>query len=238
MRNIAEPDCGSLSKGVATVRTAADEGLDNFCVLPCFKLIPPALDAILSSGAVKVDGLMLPGHVSAIIGSVSYQFIPEKYGTPCVIAGFEPIDILQAVLLLHQQTQNHPKVEIGYRRGVKPEGNRVAQETLWEVFSPCDSEWRGLGMIEESGLTFNEPYLQFDATRRIGVEIPESKDPEGCICGEILKGVKQPEECPLFGDSCSPSSPVGPCMVSSEGACAAYYKYEWKKFRGRDTLLP
>lgn len=210
----------------ATVKKANEEEVGNFCILPCFKLIPPAIKAILSSGEAKVDGFMLPGHVSTIIGSRSYQFIPKEYKIPCVIAGFEPIDILQAVVLILEQMNGNPKVEIGYRRSVKPEGNIVAQETLWEVFSPSNSEWRGLGEIEKSGLRFNEPYLQFDATKRIAVELPESRDPEGCICGEILKGTKLPKECSLFRTRCSPSNPVGPCMVSSEGACAAYYKYE------------
>lgn len=214
----------------ATVKKAYEEGVENFCVLPCFKLIPPAIRAILSSGEVKIDGFILPGHVSTIIGSEGYRFIAEEYSIPCVIAGFEPIDILHAVLLILNQITNHPKVEIGYRRSVKPEGNRVAQETLWEVFSPCDSEWRGLGEIQGSGLRFNEPYHQFDALTRIPIELTESIDPEGCICGEILKGKKLPSECSLFGNRCSPSNPVGPCMVSSEGACAAYYKYD-RKFK-------
>ena len=174
---------------------------------------------------------MLPGHVSTIIGSGDYQFIAEEYGIPCVIAGFEPVDILQTVILILEQMNNHPSVEIGYKRSVKPGGNRIAQEILWEVFSPCTSQWRGLGEIEQSGLHFNEKYLYLDATRRIEVRIPESRDPEGCICGDILKGAKLPEACPLFGTRCSPSDPVGPCMVSSEGACAAYYKYDSKEFR-------
>lgn len=216
----------------ATVKKAQEDEVDNFCVLSCFKLIPPAINAILSSGELKVDGFLLPGHVSAIIGSRDYQFISEEYGIPCVIAGFEPVDILQAVILILEQIRNHPRVEIGYSRSVRPEGNRVAQEILWEVFSPCDSEWRGLGEIERSGLRFNEKYVQFDAAKRLEVELPELRDPEGCICGEILKGIQLPRDCPLFGTRCSPSNPVGPCMVSSEGACAAYYKYDWEAFRG------
>jgi hydrogenase expression/formation protein HypD len=216
----------------ATVKRADAEGIGNFFVIPCFKLIPPAIKAILSAGEVRVDGFMLPGHVSAIIGSEDYRFIPEEYGIPCVIAGFEPVDILQAVLLMLEQIDSGPRVEIGYSRSVRPEGNRVAQALLWEVFSPCASEWRGLGVIEESGLRFGREYERFDATKRVEVDLPESKDPEECICGAILKGLRLPEECTLFGTRCTPSSPVGPCMVSSEGTCAAHYKYEGKRFRG------
>jgi len=216
----------------ATVKKAHEDGIENFSVIPCFKLIPPAIKAILSAGEVRVDGFMLPGHVSAIIGSEDYRFVPEEYGIPCVIAGFEPVDILHAVLLILKQIDSRPRVEIGYSRSVRPEGNRVAQALLWEVFSPCATEWRGLGVIDESGLRFSREYEQFDATRRLEVELPESKDPEECICGAILKGSRLPEECPLFGTRCTPSNPVGPCMVSSEGTCAAYYKYDWKRLRG------
>jgi len=210
----------------ATIKRAREERIENLCVLPSFKLIPPAIRTILSSGDVKVDAFLLPGHVSTIIGSRHYQFIPDDFSLPCVIAGFEPIDILHAVLMVIAQLNTRPAVQIGYTRSVKPDGNRVAQEMLWEVFSPCNSEWRGLEEIPGSGLEFNEPYRAWDATTRIEVNLPESKDPEGCICGQILTGRKLPADCPFFATRCSPTSPVGPCMVSSEGTCAAYYKYE------------
>lgn len=210
----------------AAVKEAKEVGLTNFFVQPAFKLVPEALRAILEMGRVKLSGFLCPGHVSAIIGSHPYEFIPRDYGQPCVIAGFEPVDILEAVAMLLEQIKNHePRVEIQYRRTVRPEGNSHAVALLEEVFEPCDSEWRAIGMIPRTGLKFRKEYAGFDATRKFQVVLPQTKDPPGCLCGEVMMGIYTPRECVLFGKTCTPSHPVGPCMVSSEGACAAWYKY-------------
>ena len=210
----------------ATVKEARQKGVTNFFVQPAFKLVPEALRAILEMGKVKLQGFLCPGHVSAIIGSEPYEFIPRDYGQPCVITGFEPVDILEGVaMLLVQIRESKPRVEIQYRRGVRPEGNPQAVGLLREVFEPCDSEWRAIGMISQTGLRFREAYRSYDATSAFPVVLPPTKDPPGCLCGEVMMGIYTPGDCALFGKACTPARPVGPCMVSSEGACAAWYKY-------------
>jgi len=184
------------------------------------------LRAILSGGQTKIDGLLLPGHVSVVLGLRPYAFIPEEFGVPCVITGFEPVDILQGLLLLLEQIRRRrASVEIAYRRAVSNDGNPAARALLAEVFAPRDSEWRALGNIPGSGLALAPAYEAFDAARRFPVELPAPVSSKGCICGEILTGRAAPRACPLFGAVCTPESPVGPCMVSSEGACAASYQY-------------
>jgi hydrogenase expression/formation protein HypD len=164
--------------------------------------------------------------VSVILGSRPYAFIPAEFGIPCVIAGFEPVDILQGLLLLLEQLgQRRPAVEIAYRRAVSPEGNPAARALLAEVFVPCEAEWRALGSLSDSGLALAPSYQSFDARRRFPVSLPEPKEALGCICGKVLTGQATPRDCPLFGKKCTPEAPVGPCMVSSEGACAACYQY-------------
>ncbi|MGQ9631370.1 MAG: hydrogenase formation protein HypD [bacterium] len=208
------------------VRMARERDIHNFFVLPAFKLIPPALLALLNSGEVRVDGFICPGHVSTIIGGRAYLFIPRDYGIPCVVAGFEPTDILQAVrMLLEQIRRRQPTVEIGYNRTVTEEGNRKAISMMEEVFEVSDSEWRGLGVIPGSGLEFRDDLRDFDAKVAFGINVGRGREPKGCRCGDVLKGVLAPPECPLFGGPCSPDRPVGACMVSSEGACAAYFHY-------------
>lgn len=204
---------------------AQRQGLRTFSVLCAHKLIPPAMLALLDSD-VKVDGFICPGHVSAIIGSDAYRPIAER-GKPCVVAGFEPADILQAVLLLLRQlVQGRAEVECQYTRAVRPEGNRMAQELLARVFRVTDAEWRGLGALPASGLALADEWADLDAARRFEVAVPDAAEPPGCRCGDVLRGALEPPDCPLFGRACTPARPVGACMVSSEGACQARYRYQ------------
>lgn len=209
----------------AVVKAKA-QNLKNFYVIPFFKLIPPALRTIVSKPKINIQGFILPGHVSTIIGSEPYQFLVKDYRKPCSITGFEPLDILEGVnLILEQIINDKPEVAIQYKRSVKQEGNRKAQELMSEVFEISDAEWRGIGLIENSGLEFSTQYKDFDARNHFTFKVPKPKL-TSCRCGEVLLGIIIPPECKLFAKSCSPSNPIGPCMVSSEGACAAYYKYE------------
>ncbi len=200
-------------------------GLDNFSLLSMFKLIPPALAAIARSSRVNVDGFILPGHVSTVIGTEPYQFLAERYRLPCCVVGFEPADILQGIVILLEQFKNHPQVAIQYRRTVRPNGNPTARRTMERVFQPCAANWRGIGLISRSGLKLRHEFSRFDAARRFRVR-PARTRPTVCQCGDVMLGLITPQDCCLFGCTCTPETPVGPCMVSSEGACAAYYKYE------------
>ena len=210
----------------AVVRRAKEEGARNFSVLAMNKVIPPALKALVEAPDLSVDGFICPGHVSTIIGTEPYRAAAETYRIPCVVAGFEPLDILQAVAMLVAQIEGgEAKVEIQYRRGVSPRGNPKARAVMEEVFEVCDSVWRGLGTLPASGLGVAPAYEEFDAGRIYDIPEVEGREPAGCICGEILKGIREPRDCPLFRTACTPDSPVGACMVSSEGTCAAYHKY-------------
>jgi hydrogenase expression/formation protein HypD len=208
----------------AAVVQARSEGIGNFRVISVHKATPPVLRALLDAGDVRVDGLICPGHVSAIIGSRPYEFIPPRYGIGCVVAGFEPLDILQSVAMLVDQLEdNAPRVEIAYRRGVPVEGNLTALRLIDAVFEPSPANWRGIGVIPGSGLGLRE--AAFDAERTLAFDPGPAIEPAGCICGEVLRAVKTPLDCALFRRVCSPDHPVGPCMVSAEGACSAYYQY-------------
>ena len=210
----------------ASILEAQRREIDNYRVLPLGKLCPPVMEALLKMGETKIDGIIGPGHVSTIIGSRPYEFIPREYGVPFVISGFEPLDILLTVeMLVEQIEEENPKVEIAYRRGVKPEGNARAQELMQEVFEVSDANWRGIGEIPQSGLSIRGEFSHFDALKAYNIEPGLSREPKGCICGEILRGIKNPEDCRLFRLVCTPENPIGPCMVSSEGSCAAYYRY-------------
>ena len=203
---------------------AKQRRLSNFSVLCAHKLIPPAMMALLDS-SVKVDGFICPGHVSVIIGSDAYRPIAER-GNPCVVAGFEPADVLAAVqMLLRQLAEGRSEVEVEYVRAVHPGGNRKAQEVLARVFRVADARWRGLGVISRSGYELAEEFAEFDAAKRFEVERPESNEPAGCRCGDVLRGAIDPPQCSLFGSDCTPRRPVGSCMVSSEGACQAWFRY-------------
>jgi hydrogenase expression/formation protein HypD len=206
---------------------AARDGLKNFSVLCAHKTMPRAMDALVRDKAINIDGFICPGHVSVITGAHIYRFICERYRIPCVVSGFEAWDILKSIeLLLRQLAEGRAEVENEYSRSVSERGNAAAQRLMNEVFEPCDAAWRGIGMIEGSGLAIREQYADFDAAKALGVQFPEAHVNPLCNCGSVLRGVASPPECRLFGRPCSPAHPIGPCMVSGEGVCAAYYKYE------------
>lgn len=208
------------------VKRAKAAGLENFSVYGAHKNMPGALEVIINDPELKVDALILPGHVSTIIGVEPYRFLAEKYGVPGVITGFEPVDVLQGIaMIMRQLHEGRADIEIAYSRGVMAEGNPVALAAIDEVFETCSSTWRGLGEIPGSGYRIREEYAEFDAMRRFAPEVEPTVEHKGCRCGDVLRGVMPPNECPLFRTVCSPENPVGPCMVSSEGSCAAYYRY-------------
>lgn len=209
----------------AGIINAHKEGLKNFFVHTAHKVMPPAMAALIDED-VKIDGYIAPGHVTTITGSHIYDFIPKNYGLGAVVAGFEPVDLLHAILMLVKQFEaNDPKVEIQYKRIVKEEGNKIAQGMINEVFAPRAEWWRGLGELPDSGWGIRDKYAAYDAEKQFQIEVEPTRKDKGCICGSILKGVNKPKDCKLFGTACTPHDPVGACMVSSEGACAAYYRY-------------
>lgn len=213
----------------ASILQAEEKGLSNFSVLSWHKLSPPAMKALLDSGDVALDGLICPGHVSIITGAQAWDFIARDYGIPCVVAGFEPLDILQCVYMLVAQVESGvAKVEIAYSRGVQQQGNPTALQLMERVFEPCPAQWRGMGTIPESGLKLRSEYQQFDTEWVFDIDPGPTREPEGCICGAVLRGVSTPVDCPLFGKVCTPENPVGACMVSSEGSCFTYYLYGGK----------
>jgi hydrogenase expression/formation protein HypD len=210
----------------ASIQQARREGLVNYAVLTAHKLIPPAMAALAQDPQVGVHGYLCPAHVSAIIGTRAYDFLPREHQVACAVVGFEPLDILQGVwLLLRQILSGHPRVDNEYARVVRTEGNLTAQRLLDETFALCDDHWRGIGTISASGYRLREEWAEFDAARRFPLEVAAVSEPAGCRCGDVLKGICQPTDCALFGRACNPDNPVGACMVSSEGTCAAWYKY-------------
>jgi len=217
-----ETTAPSSAAGILKAQMA---GLRNFYLLSSHKIMSPAMEALIDEG-VKIDGYIAPGHVSTITGSGIYKNIAEKFGLGVVISGFEPVDLLKSILMLvNQMENNNPKVEIAYTRAVKPEGNLKAQQMMKEVFELADDWWRGLGVLPKSGLKINKKYKMFAAEEMIPIEVEPIREDKGCICGEILKGLKNPKDCKLFDKACTPANPVGACMVSHEGACNAYYRY-------------
>ncbi len=210
----------------ASILQAEQEGINNYYLLCLHKLCPPIMKTLLYLGEVRLNGIVGPGHVSSIIGSHPYQFIPDEYHIGCVISGFEPLDILLTIdRLVTQVEDGQPGVEIAYRRGVKPEGNQPALRLMETVFEIADANWRGIGIVPASGLRLQAKYRRFNAEGRFDINTGTPHEPEGCICGSILRGVSTPLDCPLFGETCTPEHPVGPCMVSAEGSCATYYHY-------------
>jgi hydrogenase expression/formation protein HypD len=210
----------------AAVLSAARMDLGNFSVISAHKLVPPALQALMASAGVRIDGFILPGHVSVIIGLNAYRPFFDQYQIPSVVAGFEPVDILQAISRLVEMLEaDSPALDNAYPRAVTAEGNARAQQILSDIFEPVDACWRGIGVIPQSGLRIREKYGAHDAQKLFDVQVPDAKTPKGCACGEILIGTKTPPECALYKKACTPMDPVGPCMVSTEGTCAAYYKY-------------
>ena len=207
------------------VQQAHTTHIKNLFFLSAHKIMPPAMRAVIDEG-VKIHGYICPGHVSAITGSSIYEEFPKKYHVATVISGFEPVDILQSVLMLMQQLNSKEyKTEIQYNRAVKPGGNLKAQKLMDHIFQRKDDPWRGFGIIPDSGLKLKDQYAELDAEKQFDLSIPDYNLPAGCICGEILKGKKQPEDCTLFGSSCTPNAPQGACMVSAEGTCNAHFKY-------------
>lgn len=213
----------------AAILTAEQEGLRNFSVISSHKVMPPALDALLADPEIQIDGLICPGHVSIMIGADAYEPFVDRYKIPCVIAGFEPVDILKAVVMLAEQAKNSaPKVEIAYDRAVTRAGNLQAMAVTYQTFTQVDALWRGLAHIPGSGLEIRPEYDYFNARKRFDITVETAKDPAGCACGDVLKSIKTPADCKLFGVACVPEHPIGPCMVSGEGACGAYYTYSQK----------
>jgi len=210
----------------ATIIQAHRKEIGNFFVYPSHKLMPPALDKLLSDPELEVDGLLCPGHVCTIIGTKALEPLAETHEIPCVVAGFRAMDILLGIYMLAIQVkQDRAEVENAYQRAVTRQGNKRALEVTRQVFRPTDATWRGLGPISRSGMGFREEFKRFDARRRFMLEDKILPDPKGCKCAQVIKGMTLPPSCPLFSSTCSPLNPVGPCMVSSEGTCAAYYKY-------------
>lgn len=210
----------------ACVLYTHQRGVSNLLFLVAHKLIPPAMEAILLGGDVAVDGFICPGHVSVTTGSAAFEPVAERYLVPCVVTGFEADDILEGIaMLLAQVADERADVEIQYKRWVSREGNRRARERMAEAFDVCDAVWRGLGTIPASGLELRPEFRHLDALERLEVSVPPEVENPGCSCGDVLRGSIQPPRCPLFATTCTPSSPVGPCMVSSEGSCAAFFKY-------------
>ncbi len=210
----------------ASVDMADKMGIDNFFVFISHKLVIPALNTLVTNENIKINGFLLPGHVLLVSGTDCYQDFVNKYKIPAVVGGFEPVDILSAILmLLRQYNKGEARVENGYERAVTKSGNLKAKALVESIFEPCDSIWRGIGLIPKSGLRLKKKYIKFDASKKFDVEVKNIKPPKLCICGEILTGYKTPKDCKLFKKICNPENPVGPCMVSSEGTCSAYFKY-------------
>ena len=208
------------------IKRAHAMNIKNFSVYCAHKNVPGALEVIVNDPQLKIDALILPGHVSTIIGTNPYEFLAKEYGIPGVVTGFEPLDLLQGIaMILLQLNQGRADIEIAYTRGVMKEGNPVAVTAIDEVFETCTANWRGLGEIPGSGYKIREKYADFDALVRFSPEIEPVVEHAGCKCGDVLRGRISPDECKLFRGTCSPENPIGPCMVSSEGSCAAYYRY-------------
>ena len=208
------------------VKEAATEGIENFFILCGHKLVLPAMRALLGGMNDRVDAFLCPGHVSVIIGSGAFAEIVTNYSRPCVVAGFEPVQVVEALAeICRQLAAGKPELKSLYGTVVSEKGNVAAQRIIDECFEPVDGYWRGLGKIPAGTLALREPYRQFDAFQRFGVEDGPGKENRGCRCGEVLCGLIEPIECPLFGMACTPQKPIGPCMVSSEGTCSAWFKY-------------
>lgn len=210
-----------------TILKAKKLKLDNFFVFSSHKVIPPAMEIIAKDKKLNIQGFICPGHVSTIIGATPYNKVAKKFNLPCVITGFEPVDILEGLVMLLEQLKNkQSQVTIQYTRVVKKEGNVEAQKIVNEVFEVCDSKWRGLGVIKKSGLKIRRRFSDFDVENQVPLKIrlPKKQKKNRCLCAEVLKGKIRPTQCPSFRKACKPETPLGPCMVSAEGACGIYYR--------------
>jgi len=205
---------------------AHERKISNLSAMALHKRTPPVLEALATDPDLEIDGFILPGHVSVILGHEPYSFLAERYKLPSCITGFEAEDILMGIYSLTRQIQRgKPKLSSVYPRAVRKEGNIKAKKLMETAFEVCDAKWRGLGIIPNSGLKLKELFSDLDSYRKFDIRTPDVKPPAGCRCGEVLSGKLIPPECPLFAKKCTPASPVGPCMVSSEGSCSAYFKY-------------
>jgi hydrogenase expression/formation protein HypD len=210
----------------ASILESARQGLSNYCVLASHKTMPVPMELLTADPELALSGYLCPAHVSTIIGGNAYIPLAEKYHIPCVVTGFEPADVMQGIeMLLAQVLSGKSRVEIQYQRAVSWEGNPKAQTILKRVFSPCDAVWRGLGILPGSGLCIRPELSVFDAEKVLNLPVVDGLENPACRCGDVLKGKLSPFDCPLFAGSCTPEAPVGACMVSSEGTCAAAYKY-------------
>ena len=210
----------------ASILEAETKGLRNYSVFSLHKLTPPATQAILDAGEVRLSGILGPGHVTTVNGTDAWKFLPTQYGVPIAVAGFEPLDILRGIdMLVDQISKGQVKVDNAYSRSVHSQGNPTALSIMNRVFEVCDAEWRGLGTLPRSGLQLREEYAPFDASKAFQIPALSSSEPPGCRCGEVLRGLLMPPQCSLFRRVCNLENPVGPCMVSSEGACSAYLQY-------------
>jgi hydrogenase expression/formation protein HypD len=208
------------------VLTAAAQQVKNFSILTSHVLVPPAMRAILGAPDNRVQGFLAAGHVCTIMGTGEYGPIAHEFGAPIIITGFEPVDILEGILLCVKQLESgRAAVENAYSRAVRAEGNPHARRLVEQVFAVCDRDWRGLGVIPQSGLAVRPAYAAYDAAQRFHLSASATPETTGCISGEIMRGIKKPHDCPAFGKTCNPEHPLGAPMVSSEGACAAYYRY-------------
>jgi hydrogenase expression/formation protein HypD len=228
-KNIVFPGIGfetTAPLSAAALVQAKESDLDNFYILSAHKIMPPVMKALIDEG-VKINGYICPGHVSVITGTSIYESIVRDYKLGCVVSGFEPLDILQSIYMLVKQIENgQPVLENQYSRAVKPEGNIIAQDLMYRVFETTDDWWRGIGIIPDSGLSLKIEFESFDARQIFKpLQRTHSNRDKGCICGEILKGLKTPADCPLFSKACTPVDPVGACMVSGEGSCATWFRY-------------
>ena len=216
------------------VKEAAAASIDNFCILSGHKLVVPAMRALLSGKNNKIDAFLCPGHVSVIIGYGAFAEIVQDFGRPCVVAGFEAVQIIEGLgEICAQLSAGRAELKSMYSAVVTEKGNAAAQQVIDECFEAADGYWRGLGKIEKSTLKLTDKYERFDAFKRFGISEAPVKEKKGCRCGEVLCGLIEPPQCALFGQSCTPQEPVGPCMVSSEGACAAWFKYAREKSHKR-----
>ncbi len=202
---------------------AKEEGIKNYSVLCGHKTMPQVLKTLVSDKRINVDGFLLPGHVTAVIGTRPYEFLARQYKKRCVAAGFEPLDVMQAILMLIKQET--PKIELQYTRIITKNGNALAKKAIERVFQKISSVWRGIGKIKDSGLKIRARYSEFDAENRFDIKIKPPRENKSCLCGKVVMGLVTPPECKLFGRACKPENPIGACMVSSEGTCATYYKY-------------
>ncbi len=211
----------------ATIKVAKEQGVKNLSILSLHKSVVRALEPLASIPGVSVDGLILPGHVITITGLEPFKILETKFGLASVVTGFEAIDMIASLELITRMIHDKkPMVMNQYTRVVKPSGNKSAQDMMDTVFTPCDCVWRGMGVLPNSGYALSDDYINFDAMKRFDLKVEPATEPAGCICGKVITGSAKPTECPLFAKSCTPSNPIGPCMVSGEGSCSAYYKYQ------------